>query len=35
MYGDTRDAFTLSPDPTSTLKAIRTLTILAGEGGNG
>jgi hypothetical protein len=34
MYGDTRDAFTLSPDTTSALKAIRTLTILAREGSN-
>jgi len=35
MYSDTRDAFTLSPDPTSALKAIHTLTILAGEENNG
>jgi hypothetical protein len=34
-YGDTRDAFTLSQDPTSTLKAVRTVTIHAKEGANG
>ena len=33
MYGDTRDAFTLSQDQTSTIKAVRTVTIYSQGGG--